>query len=73
MDVAKKRKPKKRKEIYFNSSINNALRTIHIKARIDKIQQNSRCVLCGERDETINHIKSVCCKLAEKEYKTRHN
>ena len=40
------------------------------KARIDKTQQNSRCRLCGDRDETINHIIS---KLAPKEYKVRHS
>ena len=28
--------------------------TQHIKARMDKIQQNSKCRLCGDRDETIN-------------------
>ena len=27
----------------------NAVRTNHIKARIDKIQQNSNCRLCGDR------------------------
>ena len=32
-----------------------------------------RCKLCGERDETINHIISECSKLAQKEYKTRHD
>ena len=48
------------------------MRTNHIKARIDKMQQNSKCRLCGNRDETINHI-SECSKLAQKEYKTRHN
>ena len=42
----------------------NALRTNHIKARIDKPQQNSKCRLCGDRDETINHIISECSKLA---------
>ena len=52
---------------------NNAIRTNHIKSRIDKMQQNSRCSLCGERDETINHIISECSKLAQKEYKTRHD
>ena len=43
------------------------------KARIDKMQQNSKCWLCGDRDETINHIISKCNKLAQKEYKTRHD
>ena len=51
----------------------NAIRTNHIKARIDKTQQNSKCRLCGDRDETINHIISVCSKLAQREYKARHD
>ena len=50
----------------------NALRTNHFKARIDKTQQNSKCRLYGDRDETINYI-SECSKLAQKEYKTRHD
>ena len=52
---------------------NNAVRTNHIKARKDKMQQNSKCRLCGDRDETINHIISECSKLAQKEFKTRHD
>ena len=52
---------------------NNAIRTNHIKTRIDNTQQNSKCRLCGDRDETINHIISECCKLAQKEYKTRQD
>ena len=41
--------------------------------RIDKTQQNSKCRLCGDRDETINHIISECSKLSQKEYKTKHH
>ena len=52
---------------------NSAIRTNHIKTRIDKTQQNSKCRLCGDRDETINHIISECSKLAQKEYKARHD
>ena len=37
------------------------------------MQQNSKCRLCGDRDETINHIISECSKLAKKECKTRHD
>ena len=51
----------------------SALRTNHIKARIDKTQQNSKCRLCGDRDETINRITSGCSKLAQREYKARHD
>ena len=50
---------------------NNAVRTSHIKTRIYKTQQNSKCKLCGDRDETIYHIISECSKLAQKEYTTR--
>ena len=49
------------------------MRTNHIKARIDKTLQNSKCWLCGDRDETINHIISECSKLVQKEYKMRHD
>ena len=52
---------------------NKAIRTNHIKARIDKTEQNNKCRLCGDRDETINHIISECRKLAQKESKTRHD
>ena len=51
----------------------NAIRTNHTKARIDKMQLNSRYWLCGDRDEMINHIITKCSKLALKEYKTRHD
>ena len=51
----------------------NAVRTNHIKERIDKTQQNSKCRLSSDRDESINHIISECSKLAQKEYKTRHD
>ena len=51
---------------------NSARRTNHIKARIDKTQQSSKCRLCGDRDETINPIISECCKLAHKESKARN-
>ena len=37
------------------------------------MQQNSKCRLCGDSNETINHIISECCKLAQKEYKVRHD
>ena len=44
-----------------------------LKAKIVKIQQNNKCKLCWDRDEMINHIISKCNKLAQKEYKTRHD
>ena len=52
---------------------NSAIRTNHIKVRIDKTQQNSKCRLCSDRYETINHKISGCSKLAQKECKARHD
>ena len=52
---------------------NNAIRTNHIKTRIDKTQQNSKCRLCGNRNKIINHIISECSKLVMQEYKTKHD
>ena len=62
---------KRETESLLIAAQNNAIRTNHIKARIEKTQQNSRCRLYGDRDKMINHI-SECSKLAQKEYKSRH-
>ena len=64
---------KRETESLLISVQNNTVRTNHIKARIDKTQQNSKCRLCGDRDETVNLIISECSKLAQKEYKTRYD
>ena len=63
---------KRETESLLLAAQDNIIRTNHIKARIDKTQQNSNCRLCGDRDETVNHI-SECSKLAQKEYKATHN
>ena len=64
---------KRETEFLLIAAEDNAVRTNNIKARIDKTQQNNKCRLCGDRDETINHIISECSKLAQKEYKTRYD
>ena len=64
---------KRETESLLIAAQNNAIRTNHIKARIDKTQQNSKCRLYGDRDQTINYIISECSKLAEKEYETRQD
>ena len=63
---------KRKTESLLIAAQNNAIRTNHIMARIDKTQQNSKCRLCSDRDETINHIISECSKLAQKKYKAKH-
>ena len=61
---------KRETETLLRAAQDNAIRTNHIKARIDKTQENSKCRLCSDRDETINHILS---ELAQREYKARHD
>ena len=64
---------KRETEALLIAAQNNAIRTNQINPRIDKTQQNSKCTLCSDRDETINHIISECSKLAQKEYETGHD
>ena len=44
-----------------------------IKAKIDNTQEQSKCRMCGEKDETVNHLISECSKMAQREYKRRHD
>ena len=60
----RKRNFKRKTESLLRAAQNNAVRNNHIKARIDKTQQNSKCRLCVDKDETIDHIISKCSKLA---------
>ena len=50
-----------------------ALRTNYIKATIDKSQIDAKCRMCRDKNETVSHIVSDCSKLAQKEYKKRHD
>ena len=61
---------KKNTECFLIAAQNNAIRTNYIKARIDKMQQNSKYMLYGDRDEMINDMIIECNKLAQKEYRT---
>ena len=69
----RKRSLKKETEFLLIAAQNNAIRTNYVKAITDKTQENSRCRLCSDRNETINHIISEYSKLAQKEYKIRHD
>ena len=66
MGMVKTRKFKGRNRISQIAVQNNAIRTNHIKVRIDRTLQNSKCRLCGDRDETINHIITECSKFVQK-------
>ena len=50
-----------------------ALRTNYTKNKIDKTPENTLCRMCGERGETVQHIICECKKIAQSEYKRRHD
>ena len=62
----RKRSLKRKTEYLLKAAENNAIRTNYVKVKIDKTQQNSRCSLCGDRDETIINIISECSRLVQK-------
>ena len=61
--MTKKRKPTKKNLNLFIAAENNGIRTNYIKGKIDNMQQNSKCIICGDREEIANHILSQCSKL----------
>ena len=63
---------KKKTENLLIAAQKNVIKTNYVKEKIDKTRQNSKCGLCGDRDETINRIRE-CNKLAQKEYKTKND
>ena len=50
-----------------------ALRTNWIKKHIDKQNISEKCRMCGERDESVSHIVAECSKLAQTDYKAKHD
>ena len=50
---------------------NNAIRTNFIKEKIDYTQQNSKCRLCGQKDEMANPTIKVSNKIERKGAKHR--
>ena len=50
-----------------------ALRTNYVKYNIDKTAESPLCRMCADKGESVGHIISECTKLAQKEYKRRHD
>ena len=44
-----------------------------IIAKVDQTQTQIKCRMCGKVDESINHVLNECSKLAQNEYKRRHD
>lgn len=50
-----------------------AIRTNYVPHHVDKSIGSLPCRMCGKRGESVQHIISGCEKLAQKEYKKRHD
>ena len=60
-------------EALICSAQKQSIRTNYIKYNIGKTAELPLCRMGGKRNETISHIVSECGKLAQKEYKRRHD
>ena len=63
----------KRRETLIMAAQEQAIRANATKAKIDKTQAKSKCMLCGQVDETVRHIVCECLMLAQSEYKRRYD
>ena len=64
---------KRETESLIVASQNQSIRTNLVKARIGKSQEDSLCRISRKVYESIDHIVNGCGKLAQKEYKRRHD
>lgn len=64
---------KRETESLIVAAQDQALRTNYRKARIEKSSNDPKCRLCKEKDETVSHLVSECSKIAQTEYKRRHD
>ena len=60
-------------EALITAAQDQAIRTNYIKATIDKSQIEAKGRMCRDKNGTVSHIVSGCSKLAQKEYKKRHD
>ena len=72
-DWMRKGELKKETEGLITAAQEQALRTNAIKANIDKQNVSPLCRMCGLKEETVSHIICECSKLAQIEYKRRHD
>ena len=60
-------------EAYVCAAQENALRTRKYCASILKEDCKEECRMCGDYPETVGHLVSACTKLAQTEYRRRHD
>ena len=60
-------------EALMCSAQEQALRTSYTRFHIDQTAESTLCRMCGSKGETVAHVVSECGKLAQTEYKGRHD
>ena len=60
-------------EVMLYAEQEHAIRTNYLKRKTDKTAQSLLCRMYDKKSKTIYHIVSECEKLAQKEYKKRHD
>ena len=60
-------------EALICSAQEQSLRTNYLKYHIEKSVESPLCRMCHEKGDSVNHIVSECSKLAQREYKRRHD
>ena len=60
-------------EAFLCAAQEQAIRTNYIKHHIDKTSGSPLCRLYGKKGESVQHLLSGCEKLAQEEYKRRHD
>ena len=73
MELAEKADLKVETEAMLCAAQEQAIRTNYVKHKVDKTAQSPLCRICDKKSESISHIVSECEKLAQKEYKRRHD
>ena len=64
---------KRETECLIVTAQNQGIRINLVRAKIDKSKGDSLCRVCRKVEKSIDHIVSGCSKLAQKEYKRRHD
>ena len=64
---------KKETEGFIMAAQDQAIRINAVKARIDKTSSDSKYRLSKVKEETIDHLVSSCSKIAQTDYKERHD
>ena len=64
---------KKETEGLLMAAQDQALRTNNLKVHIEKQEGSPLCRMYHDKNESVGHLVSECSKLAQREYKARHD